>query len=292
MPSLALASLALASLARAQGGHGGVSNSGMGQGEARISSRSDVRLAMESLPGTSGAAVSALGQRVATRMQQIRTCYDQVVEVRPTVVGMLRLRFSLGERGQPQVELERNSVSDREVVECISRELRNLQCNGLPRPAHAVVALTLSNTAARGAGEAAQAARSAQQVQTTADAQGRPTAEGSAEDGRVRFTLTGPAAGTDAAVAAGQRAMMSALPGLLDCRRRAGRRNQDPSGEMSITLTIRPSRAVASRVSRSTVADERAQRCVAQALERITDRPDAGSANVDVVLRFGPEPAQ
>ena len=92
-PAIAIL-LALPMTALAQG-NGGVAGSGMGQGQARISSRSDVRLAMESLPGTTAAQVTLLGQRVGQRMQQIRQCYDDVVDHRPGVVGTLRLRVAL-----------------------------------------------------------------------------------------------------------------------------------------------------------------------------------------------------
>src|SRR5690606_12725738 len=102
-----LIACALASPAAAQGG---VANSGMEQGEARITSRSDVRLSMESLPGTSGAAVTALGQRVGAKMAQIRRCYEQRVEEDPTVVGTLRLRFLLEALGRPRVEIDRDDV--------------------------------------------------------------------------------------------------------------------------------------------------------------------------------------
>lgn len=284
--------LALAAPAAAQGGSGGVASSGMGQGEARITSRSDVRLSMESMPGTGGAAVTALGQRVGARMAQIRRCYEQRVEEDPTIVGTLRLRFLLEGRGRARVEVDRDGVSDATLVRCITRELERLDVAQLTRPTRAVVALQLANTAARGAEASAARAQEAQQVTLTTDADGNPVSNGGTPDGRVRFTVTGRGRNGAPAVAAAHRALLTALPGLMDCRRRSGRRGRAPGGELTATMQIRAGRAPTSRVTRSTVRDERrrgfTQQCVGRALGAIEQRPTEGNGRVDVLIHFEP----
>src|SRR5262245_38802011 len=47
----------------------------MDQGEARITARSDVRMSVESAPGTSGVRFVALQQAMAGRMASVRQCY-------------------------------------------------------------------------------------------------------------------------------------------------------------------------------------------------------------------------
>lgn len=287
--SACLLALALVAPASAQDG---VANSGMGQGEARITSRSDVRLSMESMPGTGGAAVTALGQRVGARMAQIRGCYEQRVEEDPTITGTLRLRFLLEGRGRPRVEVDRDGVDDAALVTCITRELQRLDIAQLTRPTRAIVALQLANTAARGAEQSAARAQEARQVTMTADGDGNPTATGGTPDGRVRFTVTGRGRESGPTVAAAHRALMSALPGLMDCRRRSGRQGRAPGGDLSATLQIRTGQAPTARVTRSRVEGERragfTQTCVGRALDGIEQRPTEGRGAVRVEIHFEP----
>lgn len=283
-----LIACALASPAAAQGG---VANSGMEQGEARITSRSDVRLSMESLPGTSGAAVTALGQRVGAKMAQIRRCYEQRVEEDPTVVGTLRLRFLLEARGRPRVEIDRDDVDDAPLLRCITRELERIDVAQLTRPTRAIVALELANTAARGVEASAARAREARQVAWTIE-DGKPTSSGGTPDGRVRFRVVGQHREQAAAVVAAHRALLGVLPGLMDCRRRSGRRGRAPGGDVSITMQIRQGRAPTGRVTRSTVRDERrrgfTQSCLNQVLSGIEGPAAEGSGQVRVELHFEP----
>jgi hypothetical protein len=279
--------LSCASVASAQGGHGGVASSGMGQGEARITSRSDVMLSMESMPGTNGAAVSALGTRVGARMAQIRGCYERTVAERPTVTGTLRLRVLLEGRGRPTIEIDGDRVNDRELVTCMTDELARIDHSGLRRPTRAVVQLVLGNTAAAGAGRAAERAQEIRQVAIQIDGDGNATTSGGTPDGRVQFTVTGRGRDSAPAVTSAYRAMNTTLAGLMDCRRRASRRGASPAGALSVTMTVRDGRAPTSRVTRSTVANEQARGCVGRVLSRIEERASGGRGPVRVEVRFG-----
>lgn len=266
-------------------GHGGVARSGMAQGEARISSRSDVRLSMESMPGTSGASVSALGTRVGQRMAQIRGCYETTVSERPTVTGTLRLRVLLEARGRPNVEVDRDGVNDRELLACVTGALRGIDTSSLQRPTHAVVQLELANSAARGAERAAVRAQEVREVAVEMDGDGNATTTGGTPDGHVRFTATGRGRAAAPAVIAAHRVLMTALPGLMDCRRRAGRRGQSPVGELAATLTLRQGRPATSQVGRSTVHETRTRPCVQRVLSRV-ETPTDGAGRVRVSIRF------
>lgn len=287
---LVLGALLAASPAAAQG-VGGVAQSGMGQGEARITSRSDVRLSMESMPGTSGAAVTALGQRVSSQMAAIRSCYEERIEENPTITGTLRLRFLLEARGNARVEIDNDGVGDRETVRCITNVLTRLQTRELSRPTRAVVQLILANSAARGVAQASQQAQRAQAVVLSRDAQGNPSASGGTDDRRVTFTITGQGESSGEAVAAAHRAMMTALPGLMDCRRRSGRRGEAPGGDVTASMQVAVGRSPTSRVSACTVPNEMTRSCVGRVLDRIEHRPTEGRGRVTVQIHFEPATA-
>lgn len=288
MRTLSIAAAALAALLFAPVAHaqGGVGSSGMGQGQARIAARSDVRLSMESLPGTNGATMSALGQQVGGHMRQLRECYEETVSERPTVQGTLRMRFELRERGGPAVSVDNHDVEDAGLIACVTRQLRQVDCGSIRRPAGAIVQLELSNTAAGGVAESARRSQERREVQVTVDGDGNPSATGGVPRRGVRFTVTGEGRDATPAVVAAHRVLTTAMPGLTDCRRRAARRRQDPTGEISVTMRVRGGRPTVSRVTRSTVEEERTRRCVGRVLGRVQTRAEAGSSTVQARILF------
>lgn len=282
-----IAALAFPALALAQG-PGGVANSGMGQGEARISARSDIRLSMESLPGTNGAQVSALGGRVGARMSALRTCYTDILAQNPTVTGTLRMRVLLdaGTR-PPRVEVDRDGTGHAPLVRCVSRTLAGLDATGLTRPTHAIVQLEMQNTAAAGVEASAERAQQAAAVPIEIDGDGNATSSGGTPDGHVRFRVVGRGREAAGAVTAGHRAIFSALPGLLDCRRRAGRRGGSSEGETRIAMTVRDGRAPTSRVTSNTLPGTTTARCLTRTLGAIAPT-EGGSGSVTVIVTYAP----
>lgn len=240
---------------------------------------------MESMPGTSGAAVSALGQRVGQRMAQIRGCYEEVVGENPSVEGTLRLRVLLEGRGRPNVEVDRDGVNDAGLVRCITGALQSVDHDGLRRPTRAVVQLVMGNSAAAGAERAAARAQEAAQVTIQIDADGNATSTGGSDDRGVRFTVIGDGRESAPVVQSAHRSLLSVLPGLMDCRRRASRRGQSPEGEVSVTLLVWDGRVPSGRVGRSTVASDRARGCVSRVLRRMQQRAQA-SGRVRVRIQF------
>ena len=288
--TIAALALALApSVALGQGDEG-VARSGMGQGEARISSRSDVRLSMESMPGTSGATMSTLGTRVGAQMRTIRGCYETTVEEDPSVTGTLRLRLLLPERGRPDVEIDRDGVGDATLVGCVTRALGGIDAAGIDRPSGAVVQLEMGNSSAEGAERARTRAQQAQQVQVTIDGDGNATSSGGAPDRGVRFTVVGQGRESAPAVVAAHRALSTALPGLLDCHRRSGRRGHSAEGEIRATMAVRDGRPPQSRVTRCGLTHPRARGCLNRVLRGIERRSDGGTGRVEIQLHFA-EPA-
>jgi len=289
--ALMIATLLCPAVAAAQG-EGGVANSGMGQGEARISARSDIRLSMESMPGTSGASVSALGTRVGQRMTQLRTCYEETLSEDPTVRGTMRLRVLLDSDGAPNVEVDRDDTESRDLQRCITRTLRSIDTSRLRRPTRAIVQLEMANSAAEGAERAAVRAQEARQVSVEIDGDGNAVSRGGTPDGRVRFTVTGEGRESAGAVVAAHRALLTVLPGLLDCRRRAGRRGRSSGGEARATMRVRDGRPPAARVTRCTLGEgnerlaRRSRGCLNRALRGIAQRSRGGTGAVTVDMTF------
>ena len=283
--TILVALLLCPAMASAQGS-GGVANSGMGQGEARISSRSDIRLSMESMRGTSGSRVSALGTRIGARMRQIRTCYTDEVSEHPTVTGTMRLRVLLDSDDAPTIEIDSDTTNSQNLQRCISGALAAIEHSDLRRPTHAIVQLIMGNSAASGAERAATRATQARQVGVEVDADGNVSSTGGTPDGHVRFTVTGTGRESAGAVVAAHRAMLTALPALLDCRRRSGRRGHSSEGEVRATLSVRDGRPPASRVTRCTVRSPRARGCVSRALRGIEQRSAGGTGRIAVSISF------
>lgn len=279
-------SLACPTIAQAQG-HGGVAGSGMTDGAASVTTRTNVELSLESAPGTGAARLAAWGTAMAGRMPAIRTCYEEVVASRPTVEGTLRMLMSLPEgRGGARIEVSEDGVNDAELVRCVRRVLDGVPTADLHRPSGAFAVMHFSNTASRAHEATAVAAAEAGAVSISREG-GVPSATGEAREGLVRWTVRGEADTSDEAIAEAYRIARSQIAGLLDCRRRASRRGRDPSGTLTFALRMRAGRAADATAREGTVADPTAARCVTQRLERAPHRP-AAAGSVTLEITFTP----
>lgn len=277
--AVALTLTCWSSRAAAQG-HEGVAESGMGQGHASISTRDEVSMGLESVPGTGAARLQALGRAVSVQLRVVRECYSTTARARPIVGGVIRLRLTLPETGAPTTAMESDEVHDAELVACIDRALRGISPEGIDRPAAARVVLTLANSASRTAEAGAAAAQQAEQV-TVDRSSGSPVARGEAQS--VTYEVRGAADASDELVSDAYHVLRSGVAALLDCRRRASRRGRDPSGTTDIALVLTPGRAIAVDVTRTTVADPMLTRCLETKLARVERRPTVrGRATVVV----------
>lgn len=279
----ALSAASATAAAQAPEGVGGVAESGMGQGHASVATRSDVTISLESVPGTSGARIAVYGRAVTGAMTQLRGCYAQAIQRAPGTHGRMRLRLDMPASGRGAMTVVEDAVGEAGLLRCVSELLVGLPLDASLRPMGAVVVLDFDNTAAQGAAEVAQRQSEADAV-TVSRAGPRPEASG--DGNAVHFTVRGAADASDDVVIDAVRVMRSVVPGLLDCRRRAGRRGRNPEGTIPLSVTMRAGAAPTATESRgSTVADTQAGRCVATAIGRAHRRPTQG-ASVDVDVRF------
>lgn len=289
---LGLLSLVLLSSAPAAAqGEGGVARSGMGQGEASITTRSDVRMGIESGPGTTGSKLQAMAAAITGAMTEVRRCYGELTEERPDVTGAMAIRVTLARgRGRVQLDVIRDTTGDAGLARCARRAIERASYGAVRRPAFVTVNLDFTNSAAAGVAtvRARRAREDAVDVRRTDD--GTLEATGGNASGEVRFRIRSHGSTGEAAVAAVQRAVRAAIPGMLDCRRRAGRRNMDPAGAMVIELRVPRRGRARTRTIESAVQDSRAPTCVSRVLSRARFEPDA-AGTTRVHVRFAPRAA-
>jgi hypothetical protein len=253
----------------------------MDQGEARVTARSDVRMGVESGPGTSGNKLQDMIAVVTTTLGDIRQCYASVTEERPTVQGDMRIRVLLPRgRGNVELRFESNTAEDRLLTRCIQRHLSRANFRSVARPANVMVALTFTNTAARGIHETRARSEEEADVRIRTGSDGPLTATGGT--GEVRYRIVGDSRERIAAV---HRGLRTAIAGLLDCRRRAGRRDMDPAGALQVQLTVARRGSAQVRTTNTTVRDERAPDCVSRAIRAHQFAP-AAAGRSNVTLTF------
>lgn len=265
----------------------GVRGTGMAQGAASITTRSDVRLALESERGTNNERLQAIGHAVGLKMGEVRACYTRAAAADPTVTGELRLRVALdGGRGRPIIEITTDLLTNEALQACVLTALRGVELQGVERPAGAIVSLEFANSAARGTQEV-QDSRQRQVAAVGTNAQGQAQAQGATGEREISYDVTAVGPGTDAAaVAAVQRGLTDGLAGLLDCRRRAGRRGASPAGVITVTAAIGPGNLRNATVASSTVRDPNSGTCAARALEQMPLPPGRHTGQVRIVVTF------
>ena len=265
----AVITAAVVAMPQAGSAQDGVAQSGMGHGEARITARSDVRMAIESGPGTSGVRLRALSGAVSAKLGDVRRCYAEVTTERPTVQGAMRVRVTHPEgRGRTRIEVSRDSASDDALRRCVLRAIQGGDFRQVERPAIVNVDLTFANSAAAGVASVERQRAIEDDVDVTDTADGQHQARGSVAGDLVVYTIVSQGRTGATAVAAVHRALRPVGSGFLDCRRRAGRRGASPAGQIEVDLRIARSGAATLRGRSSTVGDPRAPACVERVLRR------------------------
>lgn len=278
---LALCGLFSPTLGLAQDGTGA-----MGQGQANINVRSDVRLGIKGTRSTTLERLNQLTEVVTDAMPELRKCYRDLIAKHPTTVGALAIRIELDEGKGPALELKETGGTAPELRECVERVLKRAPFKKVGRPAAAVATLEFDNTRAKGQEAMAQRMEATDRIDVKTREDGSYEAKWASNDGRVAFAVAGK--GSSAAVEATLRTLRDAFAVFADCRRRSEKDGKSPAGELQVQLRLQRGGESAAKIIGNTVAHERAPICIERAFKKLTFKDAPAGQRTDVTIRFAP----
>lgn len=285
---LPVLSLGVASTGMAQRGRpvkAGAQGAPMGQGQASIAVRSDVKVRMKGLGRTTGAQMETFSQAVVEVMPDVRACYRGIVAKRPTTVGAFDITLQLAAKGKTSIKVQERGGSDRGLKRCVVKAIANADYGTVGSPAGAEVHLDFNNSRARGQASSNAAQRKHDDLPVTVDGSGTAHAEWRSGDRTVAFVVEakGPVAEEVARVAV--RGLRDGFAAFLDCRRRAEKGGVSPAGNIAVALRLaRRGGKAQAKVGEVTVESERVPRCINRAFRRtrFDDAPPGARAKVEI----------
>lgn len=207
----------------------------MGQGEALINVRSDVKLGIKGTGGTTSEHLQQLADAIATRMVDVRACYGKLVAQRPATVGALSVRLTL-DRGarSPTLEMKEKDGSDPELSACVREHLAQGSFGQVGRPAAVIVTLEFQNSRAQGQAVMQEHRAKADVMPVRASGDGFEVTW-ARSNGDVAFTVRGASSPAVESVA---RDFRDHVALWVDCRRRASKGTQSPAGVTKLDVRI------------------------------------------------------
>jgi hypothetical protein len=276
-------------------GVGAQSDDSMGQGQASIAVRSDVKLSVKGTGGTTSERLSKLGQAVADQMGEIRACYRKQVATSPTVIAALRVRITLDKGDRPSLELtdsaapaDAAATSSKELNGCVSRALEKGHYKDVGRPAAALLALEFDNSRARGQAQMVERKSELGRAEAHDDANGKRRGVWSSDGGQLKFTVEAAASLPADAVDLVVRGFQGGYAAFLDCRRKCEKGGTSPEGDIDAELSLDRQGRSTVRLGTITVAHERAPACAERAFKRLQFDKPVSPLQVHVAVHFAP----
>ncbi len=253
--------------------------------DAKITTRSDVKMSIEGAMGTGGDRLGALAKHLGTPLGEVKRCYGEIVEEHPEVTGTLLVDLELPEKGQTKVNPVGADNLNKKMRKCVEDAFKKVTGKDVPRPAKARVTLELSNTAAESVQDVRAKEAEASRVDVKTDADGRKFSEGQSLQNEVHFRVS--AAGADAAsvVERVHTAVRDTLPSLFDCRRKSSKLGS-PEGELVLDVSVNGKATPKVEVRSNTVKSERAEPCVDRAMTQ--GLANRGRGKAEIKIRFTP----
>ncbi len=276
--------------ADAQRSSGGVARSGMEQGEAVVAVRSDISLAIKGTGGTTKSNLAALGEAVRSKIPALKSCYKDVIEKSPIVVGKLQVVIDFsGKTKRPKLEFPYRQKVAPALESCIQKTLGKASLNPQNRPAAAVIILDFSNTRARGQ-RILDTKKKQGEDQTligvkTNDA-GMLESKWSTSDGKVAFIVTAETSISKEQVAGVQGVLKNYVGRFLDCRRRSCKGGTSPAGDATIDLRVRRDGKASMKIRSITIAHQRAPKCLESTFRKIKFEKQSAPFRLTVIVRF------
>jgi len=250
---------------------------GLTAADGSVRTQAGVRLSISGVPGAPD-RVLAMSAPVQARMGNIRECFAQAMLRAPTTEG--RAEFELETRSHgANVRITVDETHDPALVSCMKSSLARGSFSGVPRGTRAVVGLYLSNPIA-----ALQKRMHDGQPTSPVHmlAGGRAESEGGTQAGDIKFRVTGSAYAAKT-IEGLQRDISGQLAGLLDCRRKAFRREREATGKVEVDLKLRDGE-LGHSTPRSTLKRS-APECVEQWLGKL-DTSRLADADLSLAISF------
>jgi hypothetical protein len=258
----------------------------MGQGQASINVRSDVKLGIKGTGGTPSERLSKLGQAVGDQMPEIRTCYRKLTANAPEIAGGLQLKLTLEGNGKPKVEVTNTEGGATELVKCVSKVLVNAPYKEVGRPAAAFLKLEFDNSRAKGQVEMNAKSAEISHVDVKDRGDGTKQASWSTDGAEVTFTVTAGAGAPAGTVELIMRGFHSGYAGFLDCRRKCEKGGVSPEGDIEAELDLDRNGRAKVKMGNITVTHERAPVCGAKAFSRTKFEKPPAPLKAQVVVHF------
>lgn len=260
----------------------------MGQGQASIAVRSDVKVRMQGLPGTSGAQMEAFSSSVVEVMPDVRACYRELVAKRPTTVGGFDINVKLTEKKRTKLDVKQSGGSDPQLKRCVVKAIASADYTAVRAPAAATVRLDFDNSRARGQASSNASKKQSDAIPVDVDKGGTARASWQSGDRAVAFDVEARGKGAEAVARTAVKGLRDGFSSFLDCRRRAEKGGLSPAGTIDVSLRLaRRGGKAQAKVGEVTVASERAARCITRAFRRTRfDAVPAGS-KARLRIRFG-----
>jgi hypothetical protein len=260
----------------------------MGQGQAAIAVRSDVKLGIKGTGGTTSERLAKLGQAVGDQMGDIRACYRKQIAGSPELIGALRVRIALDKSDKPQVELTEQSAGSKELTACVSRALEKGHYHDVGRPAAALLSLEFDNSRARGQAEMVERQTQLGHADAHAASNGGQIGSWSSDGGQLKFTVQTEQAAPAGALDLVIRGFQAGYAAFLDCRRKCEKGGASPEGDIEAELSIDGKARATTHLGKISVAHERAPACAERAFKRVRfDKPQA-PVRAQVTVHFAP----
>lgn len=277
LPLLGLLCGAPLQAARADANSGITAAIGLTAADGSVRTQAGVRLSITAADGAPDRAYAMSGP-VQARMGAIRECFAQAMLRSSTTEGRAEFQLETTARAA-KVKVTLDETHDPALLSCMKSSLAHASFKSLPRGSRAVVGLYLSNPVAA-------LKQRMDNAQPTSPVHllpgGRAESEGGTQAGDITFRVSGSAQAAKT-IAGLQRDISTQLAGLLDCRRKAGRRDRDVTGQVLVDLKLRAG-SLGHGPSRSTLK-RGAPQCVEQWLGKL-DASRLQDADLSLAISF------
>jgi hypothetical protein len=255
---------------------------GLTAADGTVRTQASVRVALAPASGT-GDFAARMRDPVQTQMGPIRQCFAEGMVRTGGVEGRVVFELEALPHGKARAAIAKDETSDPTMTECMRTALSAVPLQGLPAGARSLVSLMLTNPAARvreGMERRAQAASAVKMLEG-----GRAETGGATQQGEVQFAVRGSAYLSNM-LAELHQDVSGRLAGLLDCRRKASRRNRPAEGTITLDVQVREGKITRVSTTKNGVQDRQAPQCVSKWITRADVQSDQAAGNIELDVTF------